>query len=165
MIAAFWRIFSIVLYLMVLVGCGNTDERLKKLGAKIEALDGQMKVGEVREVPLPQIKKGEWIVAINGQYAGNICEPSPLSKQITQKINYEYGMSESRASAFFVLIENGIKIDESMFEIRVLPSEESRWTCALIATSHYRSLTVECIKPTSGKPKSHACEVVLRAVK
>ena len=160
-----WKGLVFGLGLLVLVGCGGPDERLQALDARIKALDGQMKLGEVREVALPPIKPGEWMVAINGQYVGSVCEPSPLSKEASHEVS-NYG---SKTYPAFLLLgsEDRIRSDIplSLAYTAVNPPEKSRWTCALIAGPSHHSLVVECMKPASDKLSGRACEVVLRAVK
>lgn len=160
-----WEGLALGLGLMALAGCSGPDERLQALDARIKALDGQMKLGEVREVPLPTIKQGEWIVAINGQYVGSVCEPSPLSREASHEVS-NYG---SKTYPAFLLLGSEDRIQSniplSLTYTAVNPPEKSRWTCALIAGPSHRRLVVECMKPVSDKPSDRACEVVLRAVK
>jgi hypothetical protein len=160
-----WRLLALGLGLTVLAGCGGPDERLVELDARIKALDGQMELGEVREVPLPPIKQGEWVVAINGQYVGSVCDPSPLSKEASLDAS-NYG---SKGYPAFLLLVAGSRVRSdfplSLAYTAVSPAEKSRWTCALIAGPTHRALVVECMKPVSDKASGRACEVVLRAVK
>lgn len=157
--------------LIVLVGCGGPDERLQTLDARIKALDGTMKLGEVRQVPLPSIKQGEWIVAIDGQYGGHVCEPSPLSEKAAGRVSLDYGASESFPT--FLLLVSGdhvvshmpLSIAASHSAVRSLAKEKDQVLCALIAGLTHHSLVLECMKPVSDKPAGRACEVVLRAVK
>jgi hypothetical protein len=164
-----WRLLALGLGLIVLAGCGGPDERLVELDARIKALDGQMKLGEVREVPLPVLHKGEWLVAMNGRYAGSICDPSPFPEKLSSKLTLEYGGSELVAT--YLLLVNVDSIN-SKFPLSSLSEYGSvrgvgddRWTCALIADPTHRALVVECMKPVSDKAAGRACEVVLRAVK
>lgn len=166
----FWRILVLGLGLMALAGCGGPDERLQALDARIKALDGTMKLGEVREVSLPSIKQGEWIVAIAGQYGGYVCTPSPLSAKASQKVS-DYGGSES-FPAFLLLVSGDrvvadmpLSIANSTSVIRSTEKRKYQELCALIASPTHRSLVVECMKPVSDKPTGRACEVVLRMVK
>lgn len=165
MTGGFGRALAIGLGLATLAGCGGPDERLLSLDARIKALDGTMKLGEVREVPLPTIKQGEWIVAINGQYVGSVCEPSPLSREASLDVS-NYG---GKGYPAFLLLVEGSRVRSdfplSLAYTAVSPPEKSRWTCALIAGPNHHSLVVECMKPVSDKPVGRACEVVLRAVK
>lgn len=160
-----WTWLVLWLGLMALAGCGGPDERLMNLDAQIKALEGTMKLGEVREVALPQINQGEWVVAINGQYVGSVCEPSPLSKEAAQEVS---SYVSKTYPAFLVLgLKDHVRSDIplSLAYTAVNPLEESRWTCALIAGPEHRVLVVECMKPVSDKLSGRACEVVLRAIK
>ena len=154
---------------LMVIGCGGPDERLQTLDARIKALDGQMKLGEVREVPLPTIKQGEWIVAIDGQYGGHVCEPSPLSEKAAGRVSLDYGASES-FPAFLLLVSGDSVVSDMALSVADSPSaiqplEKDQALCALIAGHKHRTLVVECMKSVSDKPASRACEVVLRAVK
>lgn len=151
-----------------LTGCGGPDERLVSLDARIKALDGKMKLGEVREVALPTIHEGEWIIAINGRYAGSICDPSPFSEKLSRKLSLEYGGSELVAT--YLLLVNSEAVNSTLplsplSEYGSVRADDDRSTCALIAAPSHRVLVVECMKPVSEKPAGRACEVVLRAVK
>ncbi len=164
-----WRGLLLGLSLLIsLAGCGGPDERLIELDARIKALDGQMKLGETREVPLPTIKEGEWIVAVGGQYSGHACQPSPLSEKASQKVS-DYGGSES-FPAFLLLVSGDRVVSDMALSVADSPSviqplEKDQALCALIAGPTHRSLVVECMKPVSDKPAGRACEVALRAVK
>lgn len=167
MSGGFGRILALGLGLTALAGCGGPDERLQELDARIKALDGQMKLGEVREVPLPTIKPGEWIVAINGLYQGSVCDPSPLSEKAAQRVTLDYGSSESHP-AFLLLVSNDHVASSVALSIATWPAtvrSQKDIDCALIAGPEQRALVVECMKPVSDKPVGRACEVVLRAVK
>ena len=136
MIGGFGRGLAIGLGLIALAGCGGADERLVKLDARIKALEGTMKPGEVREVRLPPIKQGEWIVAIAGQYGGIVCEPSPLSEKAAQRVTLNYGSSESYPA--FLLLVTGDRVASSMaLSIATSPSavwsQADKGSCALIA--------------------------------
>lgn len=167
MSGGFGRALVLGLGLAALAGCGGPDERLQELDARIKALDGQMKLGEVREVPLPAIKPGEWIVAINGLYQGSVCDPSPLSEKAAQRVALDYGSSESYPA--FLLLVLGDHVASSLaLSIATWPAtvrSQKDIDCALIAGPAHHSLVVECMKPVSAKPAGRACEVVLRAVK
>lgn len=168
-ISGFWRGLLLGLSLLAaLAGCGGPDERLVNLDARIKALDGQMKLGEVREVPLPLIKPGEWIVAIAGQYGGHTCDPSPLSAKGSQKVS-DYGGSES-FPAFLLLVSGDRVVSDIPLSVAdspsaIQPHEKDQALCALIAGSNHRSLVVECMKPVSENPAGRACEVVLREIR
>lgn len=165
-----WILEGLVLGLgLTVVGCSEPDERLQALDARIKTLDGQMKLGEVREVPLPTIKRGEWIVAIDGQYGGHVCEPSPLSEKAAGRVSLDYGASESFPA--FLLLVSGDRVASDMAlsvadsPSAIQPHEKDRALCALIAGPEHRVLVVECMKPVSDKPAGRACEVVLRTIK
>ncbi|MCG3188106.1 MAG: hypothetical protein IOMNBAOH_02830 [Rhodocyclaceae bacterium] len=163
----FWRVLALGLSLTALAGCGGPDERLQALNARIRALDGQMKLGEVREVPLPPIKQGEWVVAINGLYQGSVCDPSLLSEKAAQRVALDYGSSES--SPAFLLLVSGDHVASSMaLSIATWPAtvrSQKDIDYALIAGPTHRLLVVECMKPVSDKAAGRTCEVVLRAAK
>lgn len=164
-----WRRLAMGMILVPLISCGGQDERLQILDARIKALDGKMKLGEVREVPLPPIKRGEWIVAIAGQYGGRICTPSPLSTKVTERVNYNFGMSELYP-AFLLLVSGDRVVSDMPLSIAKTPTSVryvviGQDMCGLIADSNHHSLVVECIKPITDKPIGHACEVALRDVK
>jgi hypothetical protein len=167
LVGRFWNALALGLGLMALAGCSGPDERLQALDARIKALDGQMKLGEVREVPLPTINQGEWIVAINGLYQGSVSDPSPLSEKAAQRVTLNYGSSESYPA--FLLLVSGDRVASSMaLSIASWPAtvrSQDDIDCALIAGLTHRSLVVECMKPVTDKPPGRACEVVLRAVK
>lgn len=167
MTAILTRVLLHCLGFMILAGCGGPDERLQTLDARIKALDGQVKLGEVREVPLPAIKRGEWIVAINGLYQGSACEPSPLSEKAAQRVTLDYGSSES-SPAFLLLVKNDHIVSSMALSIATWPGtvrSQKDVDCALIAGPEHQTLVVECMKPVSEKTPGHNCEVVLRAVK
>ncbi len=156
------------LCLAYLTGCGGTDDRLVNLDARIKALDGQMRLGEVREVALPMLREGEWIVAVAGQYGGRACQPSALSSEASQEVS-DFGGSES-FPAFLLLISGDHVVSDMALSVAdsplaIQPSEKDQALCALIAGSQHRALVVECMKPSSDKPSGRTCEVVLRAVK
>jgi len=167
-IGRLWRVMALGLAMTTLAGCGGPDERLVNLDARIKVLDGQMKLGEVREVPLPPVKPGEWIVAIGGQYGGIVCKPSPLPEKAAQRVTLNYGSSESHPA--FLLLVAGERVTSSMaLSIATSPSaivaQADKGSCALIAGSNHHSLIVECRAPLSDKSSGRVCEVVLRAVK
>lgn len=160
-------LLAVCLCLVYLTGCGGPDERLVSLDARIKALDGKMKLGEVREVALPTIRSDEWVVAINGLYQGSVCNPSPLSEKAAQHVVLDYGSSESHPA--FLLLVSGDRVVSSMaLSIASWPATvrpQSDKDCALIAGTTHQALVVECIQPSPDKSSGRTCEVVLRAVK
>lgn len=165
----FWRGMALVLGLLTLAGCGQTDERLRELDHRLLAINGVLKPGETREVALPTIKPGEWVVAISGQYSGQVCQPSPLSEKAAQQVSLDFGASEAHP-AFLLLVsrdrvQSSMQLSIATTPLAIQPLGKGKALCSLIAGPEHHSLVVECMAlPSSSKTVGRACEIVLRAV-
>lgn len=152
---------------LILAGCNKPDERLQALNGRIKALDGQMRLGEVREIPLPSIRQGEWLVVINGQYGGVVCPPSPLSEKVARQAILDFGNKEGGASAYMLLVSDD-SIQSSVgssINFTVWQPEKFKGSCALIAGPSHVALVVECVRPVVDKASGRTCDITLRAVK
>lgn len=139
--------FVLPLFLVGLLGCSSSDERLHDLQRDLDGGISKLRPGEKIEVHLPFVKEGERIVFINGRYVGSVCESGDLAESLRQELDLRFGASEG-AAAFAVLVSNKKILDAVSFDETLEFSNEAREegnpACAMIIKKSRATIWLSC---------------------